>query len=251
MRLYILLALAFFASLLYGSYGISSASCESGAISGKQESKNEINKTKSVLQQAIDSAKENSVINLPKGIYKGNIVIDKPITIDGLDKGAVILGDGDGSVIKIFASNVTLKNLTIKGSGTNHDTIDSAISAKDSFKINILDNHIEDALYGVDFEKVNMSKVEGNFITSKKGMDLGLRGDAIRLWYSNENSIAGNVIKDSRDTVFWYSSGNRIENNIGSHCRYSLHFMYAGKNLVQNTVSNFITFAVNRTTDKI
>lgn len=186
-----------------------------------------------VLQQAIDNAGKGAVIKLPKGLYKGRIVINKPITIDGVDKGAVIQGDGMGSVITIRASNVTIKNLTIRGSGNNHDSIDAAASVRDCFSVNISDNIIEDALYGIDFEKVNMSKIENNSITSKKDTDLGLRGDAIRLWYSNENSIAYNTIYKSRDTVFWYSSGNRIENNVGSYCRYSLHFMYAGKNLVQ------------------
>ena len=187
-----------------------------------------------VLQQAIDNAPEGAIIKLPKGIYKGNIVINKPLTIDGIDKNAIIQGDGTGNVITVRSSNVTLKNLTIRGSGRNSDTIDSAISVKDSFSVAILNNRIKDSLYGIDFEKVNMSKIEGNFITSKEGVDLGLRGDSIRLWYSNENSIADNTIFKSRDMVFWYSSGNRIENNNGSYCRYSLHFMYAGKNLVQN-----------------
>lgn len=191
-----------------------------------------------ILQQVVDNAPDGAVIKLPKGIYKGKLIINKPLTIDGIDKNAIIDGDGDGSggVIEIRSSNVTLKNLIIRGSGSNPDTIDSAISAKNVFLVKIIDNIIEDSLYGIDFEKVNMSKIERNFITSKKGFELGLRGDAIRLWYSNENSIVENEIFESRDTVFWYSSGNRIENNKGSYCRYSLHFMYAGKNLVQNNI---------------
>lgn len=189
-----------------------------------------------ILQQAIDNAKEGAVLKLPKGIYKGNIVINKPITIDGINQKAIIEGKGVGSVIKILSSNVTLKNLTIRGSGSKQDDLDGAVFAKDGFDINILDNHIDDSLFGVNFEKVNMSKIEGNFITSKRGFDLGVRGDAIRLWYSNENSIVNNKITKSRDTVVWYSSGNRIENNHGSYCRYSLHFMYAGKNLVKDNV---------------
>lgn len=186
-----------------------------------------------VLQEAIDSAQEGAVLTLPKGIYKGKIVISKPLTIDGIDRNAIIEGDGTGTVIKIRSSNVTLKNLTIRGSGSDHNGLDSAISVKDAFFVRILNNRIEDSLFGIDFDKVNQSSIEENFITSKIA-NLGLRGDAMRIWYSNENLIARNEIYKSRDAVIWYSSGNKVEKNSGSHCRYSLHLMYAGKNLIQN-----------------
>lgn len=218
------------------TYASSGMSCDNNSMNAS-EGGSAIKLSKiNILQQVVDNAPNGAVIKLPRGIYKGKLVINKPITIDGIDKNAIIDGGGDGSggVIDIRSSNVTLKNLIIRGSGNNPDTIDTAVSVKDAFQVNIVDNIIEDSLYGIDFEKVNMSKIERNFITSKKGLELGLRGDAIRLWYSNENSIVENEVFESRDTVFWYSSGNRIENNTGSYCRYSLHFMYAGKNLVQN-----------------
>jgi nitrous oxidase accessory protein len=36
--------------------------------------------------------------------------------------------------------------------------------------------------------------------------------------------------------VVWYSHGNLIEKNFGKYNRYSLHFMYAGKNFVKDNV---------------
>ena len=39
-----------------------------------------------VLQNAIDSAEAYDILELPKGIYKGNILITKPLTIISLDK---------------------------------------------------------------------------------------------------------------------------------------------------------------------
>ena len=82
-------------------------------------------------------------------------------------------------------------------------------------------------------EIVNNSLIENNFITSKN-YDLGLRGDGVRLWYSNDNIIRKNHLYRSRDMVVWYSHGNTIEENLGEYGRYSLHFMYAGKNYVRN-----------------
>ncbi len=189
----------------------------------------------SPLQEAINKASEGSIIQLHKGEYYGNIVINKPLTIDGLDKGAKIVGDGKGTIITINSSNVTLKNLTIIGSGSSHEKIDSAILAQNVNNIKIKNNHIEDSLFGINFQKVNRSLIIDNFITSKN-YDLGLRGDAIRLWYSHDNQLLSNEIYKSRDFVIWYSSGNIIEQNYGSYNRYSLHFMYAGRNLVQNNL---------------
>jgi nitrous oxidase accessory protein len=82
-------------------------------------------------------------------------------------------------------------------------------------------------------QMVNNSIISNNYITSKDH-DLGLRGDGLRLWYSNNNHIIKNTLFKSRDMVVWYSHGNLIEKNYGEQCRYSLHFMYAGKNYVKN-----------------
>jgi nitrous oxidase accessory protein len=189
----------------------------------------------SPLQEAIDKAPSGAKIVLQSGEYHGNIVIDKPLTIDGIDKSAHIVGDGTASVITIKSSNVVIENLTIRGSGESYEKIDSAIVALDSSNLTIKNNYIEDALYGIDFQQVNRSIIVDNYITSKK-FDLGLRGDGIRLWYAHDNQILKNRIHESRDFVVWYSSGNIIEDNHGSYNRYSLHFMYAGRNMVRNNL---------------
>ena len=92
---------------------------------------------------------------------------------------------------------------------------------------------IKNCLFGIDLQMVDNSIISNNQITSKK-LDLGLRGDGLRLWYSNDNIIKGNSLIKSRDMVVWYSHGNVIENNFGKYNRYSLHFMYAGKNYIKN-----------------
>ena len=185
------------------------------------------------LQEAIDNASEGSIITLSKGEYHGNIVINKALVIDWIDKKAKIIGDGKGSVISIKKSNVVIKNLSIENSGFSVEKIDSAIHAKEVNNITIENNHISDSLFGINFEQVNRSKIVDNFITSKD-LELGIRGDGIRLWNSHDNQLFANRLYKSRDFVLWYSSGNNIENNYGSYNRYSLHFMYAGRNMVRN-----------------
>ena len=185
------------------------------------------------LQDAIDKAPNGSILKLPKGVYKGSIVIKKPLTILGKEAGVVIDGEGNGTIITIESSFVTLKNLRITNSGEMTHTLDSAISIKNASQCEVCFCQIDNSLFGIDMQMVNNSLIAENNITSKD-FDLGLRGDGLRLWYSHNNIVRKNRLIKSRDMVVWYSHGNLIEENVGEYGRYSLHFMYTGKNIVKN-----------------
>lgn len=191
-----------------------------------------------VLQEAIDNAPDGSILKLPAGVYKGKILINKPITIVGKEDGVVIDGIGEGTVITAKGSYITLKNIRITNSGEQHHTIDAAIAMSNGKQCEISNVTIDDCLFGIDLQMISNSIISNNYITSKE-LDLGLRGDGLRLWYSNDNIVKKNTLFKSRDMVVWYSHGNIIEENTGKWCRYSLHFMYAGKNLVKNNTYQF------------
>ena len=131
-----------------------------------------------------------------------------------------------------------MKNLTIQGSGDRHEGLDAGIKISNSRQSEISNCIIRDSLFGIDVSMTNNSIISNNYITSKD-LDLGLRGDGLRLWYSNDNIITKNKIVKSRDVVVWYSHGNEISNNFGEYNRYSLHFMYAGKNFVKDNIYQF------------
>ncbi len=191
-----------------------------------------------ILQEAIDKAPSGSILKLPKGVYRGNIVINKPLTIIGKEDGVVIDAQNSGTVITINSSFVTLKNLKIINSGDRHENLDAAIKVTKANQCEISYCVIDNCLFGIDMQMVNNSIISHNTITSKD-LELGLRGDGLRLWYSNNNIVQKNSLIKSRDMVIWYSHGNKIIENFGSHNRYSLHFMYAGKNLIANNIYEF------------
>ncbi len=191
-----------------------------------------------VLQEAIDNAPAGSILKLPAGVYKGNIVINKPLTIIGKEDGVILDGAGKGTVIKTTGSFITLKNLKITNSGSMHHQLDAAIAMENGKQCEISNCVIDDCLFGIDLQMINNSIISNNTVTSKD-VDLGLRGDGLRLWYSNDNLVKNNFLYKSRDMVVWYSHGNTIEENRGEWCRYSLHFMYAGKNWVKNNSYQF------------
>ena len=191
-----------------------------------------------ILQDAIDNAAEGSILKLPKGVYNGSITINKPISIIGKEEGVVINGEGTGTVIEITSPYVTLRNLTVVNSGDRHDKIDAAIKLSNSKQSEISNCIIKDSLFGIDVAMTNNSIISNNYITSKD-LELGLRGDGLRLWYSNDNIVKNNKVVKSRDMVVWYSHGNDISDNFGEYNRYSLHFMYAGKNFVRNNTYQY------------
>ncbi len=187
------------------------------------------------LQDAINAASPGDTIELGSGVVAGDIVIDKPLTIDGHDKSAVIRGSGTGNVVKITAPNVKLKNLTIENSGDSHTTVDAGIKCENANGVEIEGNEFRGTMYGIYMDRCGGAKITNNRITSKPA-DLPLRGDAIRLIYCHDALIKGNYVYDAKDVVLWYCTGGRIAENYGRGSRYSLHFMYSNNNLVENNV---------------
>ena len=176
----------------------------------------------------MDAAEPGSILKPPPGTYAGPVEINKPLTIDG--GGQVVIDAGDkGSVMVLNASHAVLRGVRLTGSGDSHDTDDSCLDVRGHHNL-VEDVVADNCLFGIDLKQVNNSTVRRNKVRSKN-LELGVRGDGLRLWYSNDNLIEGNEIIDSRDMVAWYSHRNRFVENLGRRSRYSIHFMFANDNV--------------------
>lgn len=190
------------------------------------------------LQDMIDAAPDGAEIVLPAGVHEGPIVITHPVVIDG-QGAAVIDGGGTGTVVTIETNGVTLKNLTIRNSGRLHNKVDAGLRIHGSFNV-IRDVRIENSLFGMDLTQASNNVLRRNYISSKD-MPLEMRGNSVRIWYSNDNIFEQNHIEHSRDFVIWYSEGNKIRDNRIQHGRYGIHFMYAHENFVEdNEISDCV-----------
>jgi nitrous oxidase accessory protein len=198
------------------------------------------------FQALVDATEAGGLLSPPAGTYAGPVVISEPIVIDGRGEVTIDAG-GKGSVVSLETDGATLKNLRLVNSGESHNDVDSGVLVKGNFNV-IKNNVIEDALFGIDLSQSESNIVRGNHISSKD-FDLGVRGDAIRLWYSFNNKITDNIIRNSRDTVVWYSKDNLIARNDARGGRYSLHFMYSQYNEVignyyaNNSVGIFLMYS--------
>jgi len=189
------------------------------------------------LQEAIDNAPPGATIKLPKGVYQGNIRINKALTIIGKEPGAVIKGDGRGSVITITASYVTLKNLTITHSGEQMISLDAAISMDRVSHCTITGCTIYDTLYGIDMKIVSDSNISNNTIRSYP-FDIPQRGDAIKIWYSHDNLIQNNRIDQSRDVTVSFSHHISFRHNRFEHGRYGIHLSNSHHNEILENFFN-------------
>lgn len=183
------------------------------------------------LQDFVDRAETGMTIDIPPGVYSGPLIVEAGVTLDGHNQ-VTIDGGGKGSVVYLDTDGAQLRNLRITNSGESHNDLDACVQVRGNFNI-IKDNVLDNCLFGVDLQQSDHNIVRRNRISSKP-VALGLRGDAIRLWYSMGNKITDNRIEDSRDTVVWYSKDNVISGNSATRGRYALHFMYSQYNKVEN-----------------
>ena len=183
------------------------------------------------FQDLVDKAEPGSVLKPPPGTYAGPVVINKPLTIDG--GGEVVIDAGDkGTVMVLNANDSAIRNLRLTGSGDSHDTDDSCLDVR-GHRNTIENLKVDNCLFGIDLKQSNHSIVRNNRISSKD-RELGVRGDGLRLWYSNDVLVENNEVIDSRDMVAWYSHRNTFRGNVGKRSRYSIHFMFANDNLVED-----------------
>ncbi|RLJ68165.1 nitrous oxide reductase family maturation protein NosD [Sulfurisoma sediminicola] len=182
------------------------------------------------LQALIDATPAGGTLRLAPGRYAGPVVIARPMTLDGQGK-ARIDGSGRGTVLAVRAGGVTVRGLTVAGSGESHDSIDAGILIEGDDNL-IESNTLEDVLFGLHVRQGNRNRILHNRVTGKD-KPLGLRGDAIRLWNSRHNLIEGNVFERARDLTFANSPDNRIAGNRFHDGRYGMHIVFSPRLVVE------------------
>jgi nitrous oxidase accessory protein len=133
-----------------------------------------------------------------RGVQHGDVVIDRPLTLRG-ENGAQITGGTSGIIVR--APHVTIENLTVRGYGlSDAGGNQGAIVLSQAPYAHIVRNTIRDCT-----------------------------ADSIRLWYSPNAVIEGNLIRSGRDVFITYSPGVTFRNNTVTLSRYGLHDMFSDR----------------------
>jgi nitrous oxidase accessory protein len=183
------------------------------------------------LQALIDATPEGGTLKLAPGSHAGPASVTRRMTLDGAGK-ASIVGNRRGTVLSVAGSGVTLRGLHISGSGESHDAVDAGILLEGEGH-RVEDNVIDDVLFGIHLKRVNGARIAGNRVTGKD-LSPGMRGDAIRLWYSRDNVVENNRFERARDLTFANSPDNRVVRNRFRDGRYGMHVIFSPRLVVEN-----------------
>jgi nitrous oxidase accessory protein len=181
------------------------------------------------------------------GVHQGPLLVDRTLELVGRNR-PVIEGAGRGTVVTITAPRALLTGFVVRGSGSSLDEENSGISLDGSADSRIADNRLEDVLFGIYLRDSSGAEISGNEIVGK-GLELPRRGDAIRVWYSDDVVVEDNRVTGARDVVLWYSERLTVRRNRVIGGRYGLHFMYCDDAqieenlLLDNSVGAFLMYS--------
>ncbi|WP_457598541.1 right-handed parallel beta-helix repeat-containing protein [Hydrogenimonas sp.] len=193
------------------------------------------------LQSVIDAAPAGAAIELPAGRFLGPITIDKPLILEGVGVATQIDGNGSGSVVTIRSPDVTIRNLSITGSGRQRYRLDSGVTVRNAERVTIERCSFDRTLFGITMTNTHHSLLRENNITSYEEAVVDNRGDGINLWGSSHNRIVGNRLIRSRDLSISRSSHTIVAQNRIEESRYGvLVQMSRDVNITGNTIlSNY------------
>lgn len=188
------------------------------------------------LAAAVAEAQPGDTIEVTGGVMRGNLVLDKTLTVVGIDQPVIDAGN-KGTIVTITAPDTVLRGFTLRNSGDKLIGEDAGVNVGAAGAL-IEDNHIENVLFGIYVHSGPGTTLRGNIIDGKP-LDIARRGDLIRVWDSDDVLIENNVTFEGRDAVLWYSERLTLRGNEFTNGRYGLHFMYCDDAIIEgNTLTN-------------
>ena len=199
------------------------------------------------LANAIAGATPGDVLLLSSGRYEGAVVIDRPLTITG-PQDAVIDGLGQGTVVTINSADVTVKGITVTGSGMASEDLDAGIKIlKKADRALVEGNQMLGNLHGIDVHGGLDAMVRGNTIEGTQNPRMNDRGNGIYVWNSPGTVVEGNSVRWGRDGIFSNTSRKgTYRNNLFRDLRFAVHYMYTNDSEVSGNVSigNHLGYAI-------
>jgi len=199
------------------------------------------------LAATLAAAADGDTVEVAPGVYHGNFVVEKRITLHGAD-GAILDAGGHGHVLGVKVPGVVVEGLTLRHGGTDPDRSDSGIwLAQAATDVRLLHNRITDCWFGVWIHGSPRPVLIGNRIEGMAKMRVNDRGDGIHLWDVDGAEIRDNTVLDARDGIYMELSRNcQIVHNTIKRSRYSIHTMWCdGSAYNENQASgNYVGLAL-------
>lgn len=177
------------------------------------------------LQARIDAAPRGATLEIERGVHQGPIRIRGPLTVIGRP-GAIIDGDGTGSVVTIEGDDVVFRGFTVRNSGRQVTEEAAGIKATGN-RHRIEANVVTNVYFGIHIGGGSHAVIQDNVITP--GVSHGARpGHGISAWNLNDSQVLRNRISEARDGIYLsFTDRVLVASNVVTKCRYALHSMYS------------------------
>ena len=197
------------------------------------------------LQAQIDVAQEGTVIQLEKGVYDGNIVITKPVVLQGVE-GTIIKSTADAPAITIDnTTDVTIRNISIETPGTG-------MTIRQANDIKLANIQMKNVDAGIKI--YNAQHVQGIELTIEgNSQHYAKKGNGIAVYDSESIELLDNDIRSVQDGFYIENVKDiTVQGNTVTKSRYGTHFMYSTDGVIrENQYSENVTALMVMMTENI
>jgi parallel beta-helix repeat protein len=192
------------------------------------------------IQIAVNDADDGDIITVGSGTYYENVIVNKPLTINGSDNYSTkIDGGGLGNAISVVSNNVTVNGFDI----VNHNNLPfiktTGIKLDNVQNCNIINNRCSYAYYGIHLYLSNQNTITNNILFNNS---YGIYQEN-----SPDNTFSGNIYKNNTLGQHIDPSDNNIvtdniyiDNYIGIFIEDSDYNTISGNTLSDNEIGIFI-----------
>ena len=179
-------------------------------------------------QEAVSKAASGDTVLVHGGTYAaGNLAIEKPLTLLGLDY-PVLDGQHNCEIITVTASDVRISGFELRNSG-QLSTLDIAgVKVLSADRVVVENCRLRDCNFGIYLSNTNDCRVSGNDVQGILKEEQN-SGNGIHLWKCARALVENNYLSGQRDGIYFeFVSDSEIRgNNSERNLRYGLHFMFS------------------------
>ncbi len=184
------------------------------------------------LAAAVRAAQPGDTVQVQRGQYRANLLIDKPLTLRGLDR-PTLSGGNQGDTIRVTAPDVVIEGLIVRDSGDDLKAQNAGIYLyPGAHRAVVRHCDLPYNLFGLWIEKADDVRIEHNVITGKREYASPQRGNGVQLYNTRGAKILHNDISFVRDALYVDVSHHAVfQGNRLHHSRYGTHYMNSYYNL--------------------
>lgn len=181
------------------------------------------------MQEAVEKAAAGDTLLIRSGHYKpGQIIIKKKLILMG-ENWPVLDGENKFEIITVSAEDVVITGLRFINTGVASMDDLAAIKGNGANRIQIINNKIDHAFFGIHLSNTANANVRQNQIAGEHTEEETMLGNGIHLWKCSQALIESNTISGHRDGIYFeFVTHSQIrKNHSEKNIRYGLHFMFS------------------------